>query len=159
MKKIIMPAALIAVISAIVMCSSGCSLLSRLKNDNSAPASATAPAPTETPKQESIIGSWTLDKILDKSGTEVSPEDINIPVEPFNEMSGLTGSILSGTNLKFGDDGKVSFLFVSADYTYENGSLIISSPQFEENLNAPCEINGSKMTMTLGDYKFIFKKS
>ena len=74
-------------------------------------------------------------------------------------MSGLTGSVLSGAEFKFDDDGKVSFLFVSADYTYENDTLSISVPQLEEDLSAPCEISGSKMTLTLGDYKLIFKKS
>ena len=152
MKKILRPAALLAAVSVIIMCVSGCSLLSRIKGDNPAPAQ------TETPKQKSIAGSWILDKILDKNGGEVAPDDINIPIKPFSEMSGLTGSILSGTEFKFSEDGKVSFLFVSGDYTYENSTLSISVPQFEETLNAPCEISGSKMSLKLGDYEFIFKK-
>ena len=156
MKRFFRSAALIAALSMTIMCFSGCSLLSRIKG-RSVPVSA--PAQTEAPKQGSIVGTWKVDKILDKSGAEVSVEDINIPVEPFSEMSGLTGSILSGAEFKFDDNGKVSFLFVSADYTYKNGSLSISVPQFEEDLSAPCEISGSKMTLTLGDYKLIFKKS
>ncbi len=157
MKRFFRSAALIAALSMTLMCLSGCSLLSRIKGGKSAPASA--PAQAEAPKQGSIIGSWKVDKILDKNGAEVSAEDINIPVEPFTEMSGLTGSILSGAEFEFDDDGKVSFLFISADYAYENGSLSISVPQFEEDLSAPCEISSSKMTLTLGDYKLIFKKN
>ena len=151
MKRFFKSAALIAALSMTVMCFSGCSLISRFGD-------ISVPALGDASKQGSIIGSWHVDKILDENGSEVSIEDIDIPIEPFSNMSGLTESVLSSIEFKFDNNGKVSFFFVSADYTYADGTLSISVPEFDE-VSVPCEISGSKMTLTIEDYKLIFKKS